>query len=236
MRRSLPVALVGALLLAGCATAPEIPFDHGAAAPIKTIGLVTPRFPSGPSVVLASTVGQSFGLIGFAIDASLEANRESKFKAVLEQQHFSAQQVFVERVTAALEQAGYTVVTVPLERDRDDFAAHYPDGIEHRPDAFLDLVVKSYGYTAAGVASSTPYRPVFALRARLVSARDSSVLMQDAVVYNPIGPADKTITIAPEPAYQFVNFDTLLGQSDTALKGLRAAAEQSADAVGQLLR
>ena len=50
-----------AVWLGSCATKPEIPYDRGSAS-IHTIGIITPAFPDGPSVALASTVGQSFGL------------------------------------------------------------------------------------------------------------------------------------------------------------------------------
>jgi hypothetical protein len=127
---------------------------------------------------------------------------------------------------------------VPVTRDKSDFLARYPSNAEPKVDAYLDLVAAGYGYVAAGVRSSTPYRPTLAVRARLVSARDSSVLMQDVVVYNPVGPAapSKAVTIAPDPAFQFVNFDALIADPDRAVLGLRAAIEQSAHGIGTLLQ
>ena len=71
-----PIKLCSVIMLAvtlgGC-TVPKIPFDRSAAGHVRTIGIVTPGFPSGPSVELASSVGQSFGLIGALVGATSAA-------------------------------------------------------------------------------------------------------------------------------------------------------------------
>ena len=232
MRFSRTAAALAAtvLWLAGCA-APEIPFDRGSANDVRTIGIVTPSFPDDAQVVLASSVGQTFGLIGALVDAGMQANRDSQFNDALRQRHYSARDNFVENVAATLRAQGFTVALVPATRGKSDFLARYPTDAEPKVDAYLDLV-------AAGVRSSTPYRPTLAVRARLVSARDSSVLMQDVVVYNPVGPAapSKAVTIAPDPAFQFVDFDALVADPDRAVLGLRTAVEQSAHGIGTLLQ
>ena len=229
-------ALVAVLvLLAGCA-APEIPYDRASSGEIKSIGIATPSFPPDPVVVLASSVGQSFGLIGALVDAGMQSNRDAQFKALLQRQNFSARDRFIESLTARLQERGYTVSLVPVKRESTDFLTHYPTGSEPPVDAYLDLVALSYGYVAAGIGSSTPYRPQFAVRTRLVSAKDSSVLMQDQVVYNPIGSPPKTVTIAPEPGHQFKDFDTLVADPGTAVIGLKTATERSAETVSALLQ
>lgn len=230
------LAVAGALLVLGACAAPEIPFDRTHGNEIQTIGVVTPKFPNGAVVVLASTVGQSFGLVGALIDAGMEASRESKFKAILEQQNFSEQDVFLAKLTSSLQSAGYTVATVAIQRQGTTFQASYPIGQEPKVDAYLDLVVTGYGYIAAGVGNSTPYRPICQVRARLVSAKDSSVLMQDLVTYNPYGGTDKMVTIAPDPAVQYTTFDQLVADPNGAVKGLQSATEQTADTVGRLLQ
>lgn len=230
--------IVVALLLVGCAAAPEIPLDHASAGNVKTIGVVTPSFPDKPVVVLASSVGQSFGLIGALVDAGMRANRESKFNELLKQQNFLAQEVFLQNLTARLEATGYTVTMIPLKREKAEFETHYPSDDGTKVDAYLDLVAIGYGYVAAGIGSSTPYRPVFIVRARLVRAKDSSVLMQDVVAYNPVnaGPNVRAITIPPDPAYSFTDFDTLVADPTKAAKGLQSAIEQSTQTVSALLK
>src|ERR1700693_4219214 len=95
------IALAMTLALAACSTPPEIPYDHATSA-VHTIGLVTPGFPSGPTVFLASDVGQSFGLVGGLIDASMQSNRETRFTAILASQQFVASDQFSIQLTDAL--------------------------------------------------------------------------------------------------------------------------------------
>jgi hypothetical protein len=234
--RAAAAVVAMAIWLAGCAT-PGIPFDRASAGGIKTVGIVTPSFPDDAEVVLASTVGQSFGLIGGLIDAGMQANRDSKFNAALRVRNFAARDAFVAALTEKLRAEGYEVVAVPASRDKKDFLANYPTGAEPRVDAYLDAVASGYGYVAAGIRSSTPYRPTLVVRARLVSAKNAAVLMQDVVAYNPVAPTgpSKAVTIAPDPAYQFVDFDALMSDADRAALGLKSAVEQSAQSVGALL-
>lgn len=223
------------VLVVGCAP-PKVPYDRNDN--IKTIGVVTPRFPDGPTVFLASTVGRSFGLIGALIDAGMQADRETKFKAVLQEHNFSAHDVFMQSLKSELEARGYAVTTVEMQRDTADFATKYPRENEPKVDAYLDLVTVNYGYVAAGIADGTPYRPAFAIKVRLVSAKDTALLMQDSVVYNPVGPSGaraEFVTIAPDPAYGFVNFDALMADPAKAVAGLQTATVQSAQTVGKLL-
>jgi hypothetical protein len=230
-------ALMGlvALSLIGCA-APEIPYDRAGAGDIKTIGILTPSFPDGPTVLLATTVGQSFGIIGNLIDAGMQANREATFRDLLQQQNFSAQDCFMHKLAESLSAAGYVVAVVPVAREGSDFTAHYPTEADPKVDAYLDVVATRYGYAAAGIRGSTPYRPQFMVRARLVSAKNSSILMQDAVIYNPINAPGHVVTIPPDPAVSFADFDRLVADPPAAVKGLEFATEQSAVTVGKLLR
>ena len=227
------VAVAAALLLVGCAGQPQIPYDRAAKAKVKKIGIVTPAFPE-PSVVLLNSVGSSFGLIGALADAGMQSNRDAKLKTLLEQQKFSAPDYFVERVSQGLRAAGYTVAMVPMKRDGGSFAEKYPT--EWGVDAYLDLVTVSYGYMANGTGSDTPYRPRLAVQARLVSAKDAAVLMQDRVVYNAPVAVNDAVTIQPDPALQFKDFDALAANPAVAAKGLRVATEQSAQTISKLLQ
>jgi hypothetical protein len=233
--RLLIAALAGAFL-AGCAAKP-VPYDRTSAADIKTIGIVTPSYPDGPYVVLASNIGQSFGLIGALVEAGMQASRESDFKKAIGPHNFSVDETCLAELTARLQEQGYTVVMVPQERPKKDFLEKYPADQEPKVDAYLDLVV-NYGYMSAGIGA-TPYRPTVFAGARLVKASDSSVLMKDLVIYNPVGPYGgnkQAVTIAPDPAYSFSTFDKLVADPATAVKGMQTALQQSVKTVGQLLK
>ena len=60
-------------------------------------------------------------------------------------------------------------------------------------------------------------------------ANDDAILMQDTIYYNAINAPDKVVTIAPDPAYAFTDFDTLMADPTKAVGGVRVAMEQSAD-------
>lgn len=224
------LAAVG-LILAGCA-APEIPYDKTVASQVKTIGLVTPHFPSGPDVILATTVGQSFGLVGALIDGAMKANRDSQFKALLDAQNFVEPDILTKEVADGLKAEGYNVVMLPAPRDTADFLPQYPPAAV---DAYLDVVVNNYGYLSAGVGSALPYRPFILLRARLVKAQDSSVLMQDAVLYNNFGNTKNIVTIPADPTLGFPDFSSLVADPPTAIKGMQTATDKTAETVDKLL-
>lgn len=237
--RLLSIALFG-LLLVGCASKP-VPFDRGTAASIKTIGIVTPSFPSSANVVLATSPGQSFGLIGALIDAGLQANRESRFREIVTAQQLSVPDNFKEVLHATLSTAGYTVVAVEIvDRSGTSFLAKYPDQSEPKVDAYLDVVTVGYGYVAAGIGAGAPYRPYYSIKAQLVSAKDGALLMQDSIIFNAVGPTGMTgieaVTISPNAQPLYTTFDALVADPKGAAEGLRIATRQTAEAVGRLLR
>jgi hypothetical protein len=226
----------GLTFLAGCAGAPAIPYDRSTAGDIKTIGVLTPRFPDGPSVVLASSVGQSFGIIGALVDAGIRRSHQDSLSSLLAGQRFSVVDTFQPSLVAALEARGYKVEIIPVARDKQDFLPDYRVATNIQVDAYLDIVAVGYGYVAAGVRDSTPYRPIVGVNCKLVRAADGAVLMRDAIVYNPVNPNGRYITIAPDPAFQFIDFDMLMADPPRTVAGLNNALTQTAQGVGSLLR
>jgi hypothetical protein len=228
-------AIAATFALAACSTVPELPFDH-ATSGVKTIGLLTPGFPSGPTVYLASDVGQSFGLVGGLIDAGIQSDRESKFSAILARQQFVPAGQFYQDLSEALRRDGYTVVAVPLTRNNSDYMERYP-GPTTAVDAYLDVVVKNYGYMAAGLGSSNPYRPSLLAQCRLVRASDSSVLMQDVVALNPLnGGTAKAITLSPDPGFSFPGFEDIEAAPKKAADGVGGSFTQTTSTMGTLLK
>jgi hypothetical protein len=231
------VALAALVILSGCATKP-IPYDRTAAQENKTIGLLTPGWPSGPASVLASNVGQSFGLVGALVNAAMQANRDKELSGILTTQQVNANALFVASLTAELQKEGYTVLPVSADQTRGNFLKKYPLGGEPRVDSYLDVVTLGYGYMASGTGDSTPYRPAVAARVKLVKASDGSVLMQDQVAYNPIaiGQTQNTVTLSPDPAFAFVSWSDVTADPQKAAAGVTGAVDQSARAVGDLLK
>lgn len=246
------VAYVSALVLAGCAVKPAIPYDRATAKTIKTIGILTPKFPDHPSAVVASQMAASNRLLTTIIFSSMQSSREERLQRVIAQQGFSVRDSFLASVQAALRDQGYVVTVIPVTRpapeppdpsdprDRPGFLTAYPVD-NGKVDACLDLVTADYGYIAADAGRFTPWRPEYKLRARLVSAIDSSVLMENAVVYNPVMYSPliaryQAVTIAPDPTPEFADFDALAADPATAAHGISTAGEKVAETLGKLLR
>jgi hypothetical protein len=177
------------------------------------------------------------------IDAGMQSDRESRLTAAIEPLGESAPEKFMAVLTADLLAQGYTLKTIEYPREIQDFVDKYPTDNQPPVDAYLDLVTV-YGYAAAGISSSSPYRPLFAVSVKMVSAKDQSVLMQEDIVYNLIrrprglfgDPQKHTITVSPDPAFQFSNFDALIADPTIAMRGMQVAAERSAQTLSKLLR
>lgn len=244
MRIVLCGVLAGAaLLMAGCATKPEIPFDRTANA-INRIGLVDPGMPVKANVILAGTVGQSVAasaglagaLIGGIVDESMRAARVRHFEEGARKANFVAHDRLVAALTNALQMRGYSVTAVQANRaDQGKWLASYPHTNEPPVDAYLDVAVLDYGYIAAGIGKQ-PYRPFVQLMVKLVRASDSAVLMQDTIFYNPLGAPRKVVTVAPDSAYAFDDADALYAAPEHAVEGVDKAFVQTADALSNLLR
>jgi hypothetical protein len=229
-------AVFAALLsVAACATQPEIPYDRSATANNKTIGLLTPGWPSGPSAVLASDMGRSFGLIGALVDASMQSSRESELKQILVSKNIDVNSMFVGRLKSNLEGKGFKVVPIDSDGKRAALLKKYPaamDGV----DSYLDVVVPNYGLLAAGISKDAPYRPWFVSQVKLVRATDAGVLMQDTVTYNTIGEAKNVVTLSPDPKYAFSGWSDVKAAPDDVVAGINDAADKSADAIANLFK
>ncbi len=233
-------ALPGLLLMMGLAACaePVIPYDRGAGTPVNAVGVLTPSWPGGPTALLATSPGQSFGLVGGLITLAVQSARDSRFRDSLAGQPFDGQSEFRTGLLAAVAARGYQVIEVAAPTERTKFVEGGYAGMaaQARPDALLDCLVPIWGYIAAGIADSTPYRPYFTLRCRMVSAASGAVLMRDTIIYNPVSPTAGFVGLAPDPAYAFITSDDLMADPQKAVSGMRHSFERTADALGTLLK
>jgi hypothetical protein len=232
----LVVAFMSALVLSACATQPEIPYDKSQAANIKTIGILTPSMPGKPTIWLASDIGQSFGLIGALVDASIQAHRDDVFWKSIDGDQHPPRTAFLNALSGSLRQRGFAVQEVAVTRPDGKFLSAYPKsggGV----DAYLDIafIGSGYGYVAAAMGKATPFRPFAYVQCRLVRASDGATLMEDTVLDNPINAPKTVVTVAPDPSYAFTNFDALNADPTKAVAGMDEAFQKAADTVGDLL-
>lgn len=225
-------------------TAPTIPFDRQAAGDVKTIGVLTPYVPRQPSLYIAANPRQRIAPHNNLSDAFVDilfgnifhANTNGReLDTALVGQQFSAHDICITEVTARLQDLGYSVVLIPVERSKADFLTTYPVNQAHKIDAYLDIVL-TYGYMAAD--RGFPFRPSAHVRTRLVKPSEGRNLMQDVVAYNLVdsGRYASEITIPPDPAYAFASYNGLIGDPARAAQGLQVAITQSVKPIGQLLK
>lgn len=239
-RLSSCVALLVALVLSGCAAAPQINLDPTKASGIKTIGVLTPAFPekAGAEFWLKSAMPPP-GLLGAAIVAGMRADRDKNLNAVIVQQGFSMQAAFLKALQASLQAQGFTIVMVPVKRKADEFLSRYPTGNGANVDAYLDVVVTDWGLVAGGISApaSDPYSPRLDVQVKLVNANDGSVLMQRTVADNPFEAAQQTVVhVPPVDGLAPVPRGEIKDHPAAVVNDLRVASDATAATVARLLR
>ncbi len=176
MRRCLLLILLLLPTLAGCA--PRVALDRGQAERVRTIGLVEPAMPEGPSAPIILAPGIYFGLVGGLIEAAMQEERDQRIRAAIAARGFEVRARFAAHLDAELRAAGFRTVPVAADRARRDLLAAYPPA---EVDAYLDIHVQQFGYAARTTAS--PFRPFLMLTTRL-AAPDGRALFQEGFTLN----------------------------------------------------
>ena len=222
MIRYLAVLLV--LTVSGCATVPNQPYNRAANDRIKKIAVVSVPNPPDYEVGILFHPGAGFGLIGGLIAA---ADTSSKSKAFGDQE-LVHQLALGKELTTALNEAfaanGMDLIAVDgANAPRTQFMKDYPAA---ECDAYLDVAIAHAGYRAQ--YASTPYLPMLFAPVRLVDARTKTVLYTTEVFITD-GKIPKGGTqISPDTTYSFADFESLRGDPDKAVKGLKEAARKIA--------
>lgn len=233
-----PLTLLGlsliCLSLGACSSVHHRALDPSDRQEIRTIGLFTPAVPADVDVRMNVHPGQSLGVIGTLVAKRDMHGKQDDFRRIVRGEGFDSYQSFTPQLVAGLEDAGYTVKLIPMFRDLDsgEFLRQYPEN-DGSVDAYLDLYSDMVGFAAAG--GTTPYRPSVLLHVRLVSARDRTILYQDAIAYNAFGDGDGAVTLPPAPQYAFQGFDALMENPRKALEGLKIAMQETGRALARLL-
>jgi hypothetical protein len=231
-----PVAALGAaaILLSACASNYVAkPYDH-AASGVTTLGLAGDAVPEKATAYEVASIGSNFGLIGALVDAGIQASRQKAVDDALNNAGFDPEADLQKSLIARLATEGYKVQPLSsAPRAKREFLPAYDAGGQ-KVDAYLDVVLVSYGYLSSGAGK--PFRPSAYANVRLVSAKDpTKTLMQNRIVYNPLAPEKGVITLTPNPDYAFKNRSDLLADPKKLVAGLDDALEQVADAAAKLL-
>jgi hypothetical protein len=240
-----------AALVAGCATPYQpVPFDR-ASAGITHLVIVEDAMPEAVGTQklatngqnMAAAAGASLGLAGIlvgavaaGIEANIEAGQRAKIQAALATQNFDGEAIFDEAFNAALAGMSYPVSSVSMTRETNrDLIKLTADAAAPTGHGLLDVTAPNYGYQLVG--SGTQWRPFVVMAVRLSDPRDPArVLMDNRVVYNPVGPVESIINIAPDESCAFETIELLEANAPKAAECLRTAIVASANAAAGLLR
>lgn len=234
---------LGTLLLAGCATAPkQVAYDREASG-VKTLE-VLPIRRSEIELMILNNPGYSFGLIGATIAEANRIPKRNKLREYAEQSRLDHVAELKAMFEAEAAKKGY-VVRWPsplMESDEGPKAKREGNGLRKSypaasggADALLDLNFGMVGYVAAGSGDNAPYRPTAVVVARMVDRDGQRVLFSDMFVYNNVFNLQQAVTIEPDPAYVYPDFDDLDAAGPKAIDGLRAAVRAVVSEVARQL-
>lgn len=202
-------------------------------ADVKRVALPGVGFPAYPSVTGLNTVADCLGLVGLVAGEVIRNNRVDALKAIMVSQSFDPQAHFSTALTDRLQARGLAIAPEAADGSRRDFLKTYGTGADR--DAVLDIYASTYGFIALSDASGAPFRASAGVRARLIRARDRSVLMQDAVAISGIDSDAKAPDGVSLDAGEFHDFVEIEANPGRAVAGLRGALSAAADGVAKRL-
>jgi hypothetical protein len=221
-----------AVLFSGCVSVPHQAYNKALHGEIKRIGLVKVSNPAEYSINLVNHPGAGFGLIGGLIAAG---DNDSKSKTFTQQQvdkYIRLGPDLTEELSKSLIETGFEAILVDAgDKARTDYLKDYPS-IEC--DAYLDATIKTAGYWAQFV--STPYLPTMFVSARLVEAKDKTVLYTATVFVTDGSVPTGAEQLYPDNAYAFQDFSSLKAAPERAADGLKGAATAIAKQIAKDLK
>lgn len=233
LARAAVVAAV--VLLSACASAPKPqPFNREAHAGIERVAVMTqPQVEV--TVMMLNHPGANFGLIGGLIAAGDMNAKENALQRTAAEAGFDPVALFRAELEAGLRERGYEPImaeppSAKLESGERAVEARVAGSVAAHPeaDAHFQVVLGFVGYASAGAGDAQPYRPTVTAGGRLLSADGRQVLFRDMVLYHNVFNDKLSITIEPDPAYSYPDFDALEGDGARVVEGLRIAVRDAA--------
>jgi len=213
-----------ACMLSGCLNVPRQSFNKAANPHIKTIAVLPVPVPKEHFVNILHHPGLNFGLIGGLVAAAELQSKTDQFTAAVKQnKDFNLAQDFVKSLQSDTTGLTFQLASVDLPADRTDFLSDY-SGVKVEADAYLDIVVRSAGYTAQ--YPSTPYIPSIYAPVRLVDAKTKEVLYSTLIQYGDANPILEVSHIQPADSFRYSNFESLINNQAQAASGLKEGAEK----------
>ena len=227
-----PLVLCSAIVLtwtlAACGTLPSQTFDHSVRANIKRIQVVPMGTPEHAQARIMNPIGAGFGLVGNFVESQRAAGASQVVENVLAQAHYDFRTSLYNSIAQAVSKVGFTINRLTGSRpdkERSRFLSKYPR--EKKVDAYLDVYATYVGFEAP--QSSTAYRPRLEISARLVSAKDNTILFQDRIIYGCMENTDEeAVLVRADDKLSFRNRQSFQVDPTRTARALQSAIDATA--------
>ncbi len=223
------------LFMSGCASivTPHA-FNRGAHS-IKKIALLEVRNPERFTVTnMGGFPFQAFGIIGEAAQTADVDSKSDALRRRLGGTKITFASEMTDAIEVALQKHGYEVVPLPnvvVVRDADGQVDY--SHIETDADAILDVWFCAVGYLSA--PTSSDYLPWVRVNARMIAAKDKSLLYFQAFGYGADLGFPEIMHIPSNPIFAYGSFDDLMDQMGQAQLGIKAGLPPIAARMGEQL-
>ena len=253
MKRILVAATsVAALLVAGCATEPQVELDAKAMSSVHRITVVGPPDGVPMSVVTQGEINAQramtaaaaipfAGVLGAAVAGgvaggiSAEVARETSEplnKEVAAEKYSYAASVQDALVTA-LKADGYDVSTAKVEHKTGHFVETL-DGVGDKPD----LIVDAYAFatcTDVGAGAKAHFRPVVTLRVKMTHPGGAAPVLSKTFVYDEAVATPDAFNIKGDAQYDIADYAALKANIKGCVVGIQASAIPLANAIAAVV-
>lgn len=222
-------AIVLTWTLAACGSLPSRSFDHSVRASIRRIEVIPIGTPEHAQARIMNPIGAGFGLVGNFVESQRAAGASQAVEGALAQAHYDFRTSLANSVAQAVSKVGFTLNRLAgtrPDKERSRFLSKYPPR-EKKVDAYLDVYATYVGFEAP--QSSTAYRPRLELWARLVSAKDNTILFQDRIIYGCMENTDEeAVLVRADDKLSFRNRGAFQADPTKTARALQSAIDATA--------
>lgn len=230
------LALLGAILVSGCATGVSYQEFKSDGAPIKTIAVLSVANPVNYHAMDFGSPAMAFGAVGGAVAGASAASATEKFNEAVKTAKFDFSREMAARLAQHLKEQGFKVIAVSVTRETPlKMVEDYSKVPTAGADAILDVGTRMVGYSTVNMLDRD-FRPHVQLDFRLVSARSRSVLYSEQVLFGYHNPFMSATELSSDKQYYFKDFDALMADKNKALQGIKEGADALAKHVAGRLR
>lgn len=228
------LAALAMLFLAGCATPEKVALNKQAAGEVDTVTLVVAPDPKKYTVSNLAHPGLMFGLVGGAIAAADQANKENRFSKIAQSEKFSVSSALARAIEDKLSAAGYKVrVQEGQWEEKDGKLALQAHTLPPDAGAILVISPSIVGYVASH-SDKTHYLPTIHAAATLLGKDRKTELYKGfhSTGWQPNGDAWRH----SKARKTFPDFEALMAEPKESTGALALGAEAISASIAEDLR